>query len=283
MNREALAKQAVREAALIRARHGIRPAEGLCPYDLAIKLGIKVSLLDAASLEGMYSPAPEPTSIILSSERPAGRRRYTCGHELGHHVFNHGYMIDELDEENSSPDSPEEYLAQRFSSALLMPKIAVDSAFSRRGWPTRTLRPEQVYKVAHELGVGYTSLIANMQVNLRSLAPGLATSLSRVPLAEIRQGLAGFEIKTDVYIVDQHWLRPTVDVEVGDLIVLPQGGTINGQTVSPGAASNTFTARASGVGEINLGTGTRALELRVSKRGFTGLARYRHFEDVTDE
>src|SRR3989442_641722 len=108
MNKSALAADAVRAAALLRANLGIEAAVGLCPYDLAMQLQIKVSFIGAPSLEGLYSPDPRP-AIILNSERPAGRRRFTCGHEIGHHVFNHGCRIDELAEDNASGSTPEEY------------------------------------------------------------------------------------------------------------------------------------------------------------------------------
>ena len=150
MNTRLLSEQAVRAAGLLRVQHQIGPAHGLCPYDLAIDLQIKVIFISAPSLEGMYSPEPRP-AIILNSERPAGRRRFTCAHEIGHHIFQHGYRIDELTEENSSSTSPEEFLAQRFASALLMPKIAVDSAFARRSWSPAAAEAEQFFIVAQEL------------------------------------------------------------------------------------------------------------------------------------
>src|SRR3989442_233526 len=99
MNQRMLAAHAARTASLLRGEHHIGLAEGLCPYDLAIKLQIKVCFTEAPSLEGMYSPDPRP-AIILGAERPAGRRRFTCAHEIGHHVFQHGCRIDELTEEN---------------------------------------------------------------------------------------------------------------------------------------------------------------------------------------
>ena len=278
-----LAKEAVQAAARLRARHGVGPAQGLCPYDLAIKLEIKVSFLAAPSLEGMYSPEPLPASIILSSERPAGRRRYTCGHELGHHVFQHGTRIDELEDGVSSPWSAEEFLAQRFASALLMPKIAVDAAFARRGWKLVTATSEQLYVVSQELGVGYGTLIANAEINL-GLPKVHADSLRAVSLAKVKAAILGQEAKSDVFLVDQHWVRPTVDVEVGDHIILPQNGTLDGScAVAQPGKRMIFTAVSQGIAKVAFKDGSQAPTLRVSRRNYVGLARYRHLEDADDE
>ena len=97
MNKSLLANQAVYKASRLRSLNNINPSQGLCPFDLGRKLGISMRLFSIPNLEGMYSITPNLT-IIIGSERPLGRRRYTCGHELGHHVFGHGLKIDEINE-----------------------------------------------------------------------------------------------------------------------------------------------------------------------------------------
>lgn len=279
MNTTSLAMEAVRAATILRSEHGIGPNESVCPYDLAIKLGMKVNFLDAPSLEGMYSPEPKPT-IILSRERGAGRRRYTCAHEIGHHIFKHGYRIDQLDESNSSPSSPEEYLAQRFASALLMPKIVVDSAFSRRSWKPSEATATQCFIVAQELGVGFSALITNLEANLKTLSKEKANILLRSSVSTLRRDVAGMSVENDIFLIDSGWIRPSIDVEVGDLIIFPKNTQISTALVDEIKAGEYFKAKASGVAEFT--EGFRKLTLRISKRGFIGHARYRHLEDVND-
>jgi len=283
MNTRLLSAQAVHAAAQLRAQHQIGPAQAICPYDLAIELQIKVSFLAAPSLEGMYSPEPRP-AIILNSERPAGRRRFTCAHEIGHHIFKHGYRIDELSEENSSSTSPDEFLAQRFASALLMPKIAIDAAFSRRGWSPSAVQPDQFFIVAQELGVGFATLVTNTEVNLKAISAVQAEALRRIPLPKIRNKVVGRQVENDVFKVDAHWLRRTVDVAVGDLVILPEQATFTGAcALQDRAHDGNLIAMSVGTGTIYLAQRLEPLTLRVSEEGFVGLARYRHLEDSADD
>lgn len=87
--RQQLASLAAMEASRLRLFAKIPRTAPIDPIETAIKCGCEVRFLSLASLEGIYSPEPSPT-IILGSERPAGRRAFTCAHELGHHIFNHG-------------------------------------------------------------------------------------------------------------------------------------------------------------------------------------------------
>lgn len=126
----------------------------------------------------MYAPAPRPT-ILVSAERPAGRRRCTCAHEIGHHVFGHGTRLDELADDAARSWSPEEFVAHRFAAGLLMPKLAVESAFTRRGLSVSASRPEDVFVVAQDLGVGYATLVGHLERTLGCLTRAAADTLRR--------------------------------------------------------------------------------------------------------
>jgi len=231
----------------------------------------------------MYSPEPRPT-IVVSVERPTGRRRYTCGHELGHHVFGHGARLDELAAEATSAWSPEEFVAQRFSAALLMPKLAVDSAFARRGWSASQPTPEAVFVVAQELGVGFTTLIGHLERTLGHVSQSAADALRRVRLPQLRDHLAGFHVEHDLTIVDQHWARRTIDAEVGDVLLAPPHAEFEGSCASiAGPPVGRLTAIASGIGQLSVGPGRPAIPVRISRRGFAGLAQYRYLEESADE
>jgi len=231
----------------------------------------------------MYSPEPRPT-IVVSAERPPGRRRYTCGHELGHHIFGHGTCLDELADEATDSWSPEEFVAQRFAAALMMPKIAVDSAFARRGWPISQPTPEMIFVVAQELGVGFTTLVGHLNLTLGRLSRAAADSLRRVRLPKLREQFAGFKIEHDLIFVDQHWGRRTIDVEVGDVVILPKNAKVEGACGSVvEEPTRHVVGAAPGIGSVSIDAGRPPVSLRVSRREFTGLARYRHLEEVADD
>lgn len=232
----------------------------------------------------MYAPGTKPT-IVISVERPAGRRRHTCGHELGHHVFGHGISLDQLTEATNDVWTPEEFIADRFSSALLMPKLAVTSAITRRHWAASTLTPEQALIVAQDLGVGYTNLIGNLERTLRLISTAASQSLRRSGsrLPRVRRGIAGFDIDHDLFVADEHWGTRPLDIEIGDTVLIPSTTVFEGsclETVDEPVPH--LRAARSGEGLLVTSMGDRPTPVRVSRLRFTGLARYRHLEDPDD-
>lgn len=283
MSAAVLARSATRAAARVRADLGVGPAEGVCPFDLAAGLEVPVRFVALPSLEGMYSPEPRPT-IVVSVERPAGRRRYTCGHELGHHIFGHGARLDELAEEATASWRPEEFVAQRFAAALLMPKLAVDSAFARRAWSVSNPTPETAFIVAQELGVGFTTLVGHLERTLGHISHAAADALRRVRLPQLRQRLAGFQVEHDLLVIDRHWARRTIDAEVGDVLLVPAHAEFEGACTSiVDSPVRHMVATEPGIGRLLVKVGSPPIPVRISRRGFAGLARYRHLEEVSDD
>lgn len=284
MIKQDLARKAVRAAATLRADLGLGPTDPVCPFDVADQMGIVVRLVGLPSLEGMYSPEPRPT-ILVSVERPLGRRRYTCGHELGHHVFGHGTRLDQLEDERAAVAwNPEEFLAQRFAAALMMPKFAVESAFARRGWPVAEPTAEMVFIVAQELGVGFTTLLEHLERTLGSVSGPAAAKLRRTSLKKLRTGMAQFMVTHDLLVVDNHWGRRSVDIEVGDVVLLPTDAAFRGGcAVVKSQPLPHLVASTPGVGHVSLARPTTETMIRVSRRKFIGLARYRHLEEAVDE
>lgn len=279
MNRLELATDATRRAARLRAEMELRPNQPACPFDVAARLGITVRLAALASLEGMYSPGASP-AIVVSSLRPAGRRRFTCGHEIGHHNFGHGCRLDEMLPAGSRSKQLEEFAADRFSAALLMPKLAVENSFVRRGWSSTSPTPSHVFVVAQDLGVGFTTLVDHMSVTLRLLDRSRAAELSKTQLPKLRAQLAGVQVAEDLFPVDALWGDRPLDVDVDDQLLLPTNSEIQGACLA--LVDGRFVAVAAGTGQIAIPGRKEVLELRVCRKEFTGLARYRHLESCDD-
>jgi hypothetical protein len=282
LNVNALATQAVRAAARFRANQRIGPADTMCPFDIAERLGISVRFVALPSFEGMYVPTPKPT-ILVCAERPAGRRRYTCGHELGHHDFRHGTRRDEQRDEGSRVWNPEEFIANRFAAALLMPKLAVESAFARRGWSASKPHPAAVFIVAQHLGVGYTTLVGYLEGTLRCIDEACAVALRRQSLSKLRAQVAGFPVDHDLLLVDEHWGSRAIDLDVGDTAVIPASADFRGDcAIRHTEPIPHLVATAAGTAVIRLANGRSPTSVRVSRRGFSGLAKYRHLQESPD-
>jgi hypothetical protein len=285
--RRQLAKDALMKALRLRRGNGLSPEAPVCVYDLANDLGVEVRFMDLPSLEGVYSKWPEPV-IVISSLRPSGRQAYTSGHELGHHVYGHGFRIDELlaDDEAKSVLDDEEFLADCFAGFLLMPKGAVVKAFACRGWNPASSTPVQVYTVAGWLGVGYETLITHMRVSLGLLNYTQAKSLRKTSPKEIKTRLLGMACQENLVVVDPWWSERAIDLEVGDFVLGMPGAISEKPCIRPvrGDGDGTILqAVAPGLGRICQHDSGWSGFVRVSRRGYVGRGIFRHEEEVGDE
>jgi Zn-dependent peptidase ImmA (M78 family) len=284
--RKELAREALAAALKLRTSKGRNLVDPICVYDLAEELGIEVRFADVPSLEGMYSSTPRP-AIIIGSERPAGRRVYTCGHEVGHHHFGHGTRVDDLRADDASTPAfdPEEFLAQAFAGFLLMPKLAVCNAFSTRGWKPADATAQQVFAISNLFGVTYTGLINHMTNSVGLLSPSSADKLLQIKSRDIREGLVG-ESKKQLFLVDKFWKARAIDLEVGDLVLAPDKVICEGSCLThirPTSQGELFEASQPGHGRFADSASNWASFVRVSRRFYVGRSIYRHLEEVGNE
>jgi hypothetical protein len=279
---EELARRAAVAALRLRAQYRRPLHEPICPYDLALEMGLELRFVDGASLEGVYSADP-PQAIVLNSRRPAGRRAYNCAHEIGHHVFGHGTRVDELPDGGSDPFDPIEYLADRFASALLMPRVAVARAFAVRRWSPDSCSDREMLTIASFFGVGYMTLLGYLEGTLGMLSGDRTIALRRSTPKSIRRQLLGTDVNAEIVIVDDQWGSRTVELEVGDLMILPAGADIGGRCIAEDTVGSVRIARATfqGKGAVQIG-GAPAL-VRVSRRAYCGLGEFRHLEDPDEQ
>jgi Zn-dependent peptidase ImmA (M78 family) len=301
-NRRQLTLKAASQAMKVRRRLGIGFHEPLSPFDVAEKLNVDVRFQNVPSMEGMYCQMQNrPPLIVLASERPMARQNFTCAHEIGHHEFGHGTHLDEfLDEESlkslaktqvRNPNDPNEFLADRFASLLLMPQSAVDRAFAKRGFTMSAAGPEEIYIVACYLGVGYSTLVEHLCQTLGRISFDQAQELrpwaTRLP--RLRSRLTGRSVR-HVVTVDDSWEHSSVDLVTDDVLLVPGGwgfkgdGLISMGLTGSGAwqPGSLIQAARQGLATI-LTSNNRELSVRVSKRGFAGLAKYRHWDDPDDD
>ena len=282
MNRKRLSRIALRKSLDIRREAGVKPEGGINVYDLADHLDIEVRFLNVPSMEGMYSRRPGPV-IVISSERPAGRQRFTTAHEIGHHVFGHGSTIDQLKGKPfDRKEDADEFLVDAFAGFLLMPKIAIQHAFLCRDWSPENLTPTRAYVLACSFGVGYSTFLHHSSRVAQVVPVSLAGKLDKTQPKEIRSRLLGHAVPKHLMVVDEHWNGRPIDLQVGDLVlsllhveaesrhVRRSGSTMHGpiyEAISPGIDRMAAQNEDEWVSFV-----------RVSRAGYAGRSKYRHLE-----
>lgn len=288
-NRRVLATQAMQAATATRAKAKLDQSGPICIYGLCETLSVVVRF-NNINMEGMYQRGIPPR-IHLSARRPLTRRAFNCAHELGHHVFGHGSSIDELHEDAKVQpwEDPKEFLADTFAGFLLMPTIGLRRAFSIRGWDPETGTPTQVFTVACEFGIGYTTLLTQLSAGVQMLSRDRAAALRRVTPKALRTEFLGMPASEPLIVADYHRTAPTLDAEVNTLLLLPRGTTVaSGELAFERDLPTGRLFRAVKPGVFQASAGDWAVFVRVApvqnseSCGYVGLAQYRHLDEDPD-
>lgn len=282
MERKKIIERALTAALQIRQKAQIPLTDAVCIFDFVERNGIdEVHFFSIPSLEEVYWK--QARKIIVSSLRPPGRQFFNCAHGYGHHVFGHGNCIAGVpSEENGARKyDPKEFLVDCFAGFLMMPRSTVSHGFVARGWQPRTCTPLQAYAVACWLGVGYTTLIHHMRDVLTLTTRAHAEALLKVKPKQIRAELVGRETAENVIPVDARWTGRPIDLEVGDLVILPPGTAFEGKCVDvvERRASGTVLRGVAPGEDGRVSSNGWAAFLRVARRGYHGRNLFRHRED----
>src|SRR5262249_25127638 len=150
-----------------------------------------------------------------------------------HHEMGHGTRLDEYLTEaaDESPMQAEEYAANVFAGAFLMPRATVNHAFRLRGWAVDAASPAQVYVVACALGGSYEGLLTHLSVALRLLSRDRAAELARTPLPKLRELFVDGPCSPRLVVADLLWSGIAIDLTVGECALLPSGAGVDGVSV----------------------------------------------------
>lgn len=113
-----------------------------------------------AGLYGFYLRQGAATGIVLNKNHPEQLQRYTCAHELGHHVLGHASHLDDEDDvlKPTAASQANEAAAQAFAGVFLMPLQAVNRVTHRLGFTkNRRLDASDVYQISRELDVSFSA------------------------------------------------------------------------------------------------------------------------------
>lgn len=284
--RKALVMRGMQASINARKKAGLDLKSPACVYGICEALGVTVRFNDI-NMEGMYDRVPKPR-IHVSVLRPLVRRNFTCAHELGHHVFGHGSTIDELqdDRAKTAAEQPDEILANVFSAFTLMPTLGLREAFARRGLDQNTASAAQLYAIACNFGVGQSTLVNHLAYGIGTMNAAQRAAIGKITPKMIRTEVLGEVVADQLIIADQHWNAPTLDTEVGSLLLLPSAVFVDTAMLMPERelrCGRLFRVIKSGISRAAVPGTSWATYVRAARRQYVGLARYRHLEEITDE
>jgi hypothetical protein len=272
----------MKTASNVRVEYQLDPYHSICVYDLVERFGVELRFLAIPSMEGIYS-AGEPPIIALSSLRRSGRQRFTCAHELGHHVFGHGTSVDQFDtQEQQRRFDPREFIVDCFADFLLMPKLAMVSAMRTRGIDPQIATPLQLFVLAGYFGVGYRTIVHHLWRNLGLIDEGRARQLGRVRPQSLREQLITGSGECDVFVVDASWRGRPIDLHIGDFLIVAEGIIAETTHLEPAGSNEGVAYRATRAGMsrvISVGSEWASyvrIACRTLQGNFVGRSLYRH-------
>ena len=285
-DRRALANRAMQAAIATRAKAKLDQHSPVCIYALCETLGVTVRF-NNINMEGMYQRAA-PARIHLSARRPLPRRAYNCAHELGHHIFGHGSSIDELREDAKEHpwEDPKEFLADTFAGFTLMPIMGLRRAFAVRGWTPEAATPVQMFTIACDFGVGYSTLLTHLSVGVNMISRARAGALQRATPKALRAEILGALAPEPLIVADRHRVGPALDAEAKMLLLLPPGTETTGDSLvfeRDLSYGRLFRAVRPGIVQASAEAAGWAAFVRIAPEAYVGLAQYRHLEDDPDE
>lgn len=126
-----------RGAEAFRERHGLGHSPIADMSIFADEVGVVVARMpfgnESSSPDGCSAVDPETgvAYVLVNSDKPRLRRRFTMAHELGHLALGHLHGGEIVIDETVNGKSPREREANAFAAGLLMPEEGVRSAWRR--------------------------------------------------------------------------------------------------------------------------------------------------------
>lgn len=280
--------KAIKKADQVRIQLGLDMIEPINIFDACIELGLTVRFIDV-NMEGMFISQQNklyPT-ILISNQRPLPRRYFTCAHELGHYIFEHGNRVDVLADEATKPlsNNREEFLVDTFAGALLMPIEGIEAEFRKRGWDIKKVNPIQLCIICSTFNVGYATLIIHCRAN-KLITNEKANVLLKQEPAKILQSILGSDAPKSYFkIIDDCSSQSLIDLEVSNYLFLPQNIQIEGKHLMKyreTSVGTVYVAKHPGVIRVSSPDNSNTYFVRIQSSGYEGLAEYRHLENIPD-
>lgn len=270
---------AIKKSTQIRLSLGYNLYQPLNIYDVCAKLGVEVQLVDI-NMEGLYITNGESPRILLSNLRPATRRVFTCAHELGHHLFNHGFKIDIITNESLFDTNIEEKQVDTFAAHFLMPVLGINSEFIKRKITLETASELEYYKISSLFSVGYETLIQHCYFNALITESKKNSLLKYTPAKILKQYYIKEYSKYSFKIIDEKGLFMPIDLEVDSLLIIPKLFDVDYnylELFSENETENIYKTVKAGISNIYFEN--KGCFIRIQPKNYTGYTEYRHLEN----
>jgi Zn-dependent peptidase ImmA (M78 family) len=161
-------------------------------FRIVQELGIWLNSRPLGNLFGFYLRQGDALGICLNASHPETLQRYTCAHELGHHLLGHTSNLDDASDidalDGGTPE--QERAAQAFAGNFLMPLGLVNRVLRRLDLYDKSLTASDVYLVSRELDVSYTAATWRLRALDRITGPA-ATAYVKAGAAAAKESLRG--------------------------------------------------------------------------------------------
>lgn len=194
-------------------------------FRIVQELGIWLSSRPLGNLFGFYLRQDDALGICLNAGHPETLQRYTCAHELGHHLLGHASNLDDAaDIDGAGGGTPaQERAAQVFAGNFLMPLGLVNRALRRFDLYDRRLTAADVYQISRELDVSYTATVWRLR-SLDRLDGPTAAVYAKAGAAAAKRVLRGGpppgSARADLWVIEQVGDDVIGKCRVGDEILL---------------------------------------------------------------
>ncbi len=144
--------------------------------------------------------------------------------------------------------------------------------------------PVQLFTIACELGVGYTTLLNHLSFTLREIGAGKRDELKKWTPQRLRKQLLGDDADEPIIVVDPHSAAPTYDVEKEAGVLLPADAQVGGKALVFERSLGEFDFyRAARRGEATVVGADEPVRVRVMPKKYEGPARRRFLEDPDED
>jgi hypothetical protein len=193
------------------------------------RLRLVLAFAPLGKASGYYLPGTpgHPAGILINEVHPRTRQRYTAGHELGHHLYEHS------GETESDPEgalmrgdvelwSESEKEAEAFGAWFLMPRRLIRRGLESLGIAT-VANPYHVYALSLWLGTSYTATARQLAAT-RVVDRSRSEKWSLIPPRSLKVSLAGKfipdDLRNDVWLLDGRHNGDPIEARPGDRVVL---------------------------------------------------------------